>query len=77
MGGPLGPISLCSVWTLGLPKSSDSSAFFLFGSGGDPCKSGSMMVKTAAKAETLSANEARFGLLEITPFEGVKLCFSQ
>jgi hypothetical protein len=35
------------------------------------------MVKTAAKEESLFENEARFGLLEITPLECVKLCFLQ
>jgi hypothetical protein len=58
-------------------ESSDSSAIFLFDSVGDSCKSEpSLMVKTTAKEESLFANEARFGLLEITPFECVELCFS-
>ncbi len=67
------------LWLLGLPESLDTNAIFLFDSGGDLCKSRpSLMGKTAAKEESLFANEARFGLLEITPFECVKLtCFSQ
>jgi hypothetical protein len=44
----IGPYA--DVWLLGPLESSDSSAIFLFDSGGDSCKSEpSLMVKAAAK----------------------------
>jgi hypothetical protein len=52
-------------WPMAARQSSDSSATFLFDSGGDSCKlEPSLMGMMTAKEESLFAIEGRFGLLE-------------